>query len=132
MEGAQEAFDLKEKNQIRTEQPSFQSDAQTYPLCGTRNSKPSPQHPESKQGFDVAPVYDDVSDFPVYATVSKPKHTKRDDSNVHYADIQVFSKIRERSAAEVKTLQTQNATEYATLNFPRATPKYDSKNGTLV
>ncbi|XP_048369344.1 uncharacterized protein C11orf52 homolog [Sphaerodactylus townsendi] len=99
---------------------------------GSRVSKPSPQHPESKQGFDVTPVYDDVSEFPVYATVTKPKHTKRDNSNVHYADIQVFSKIRERSAEEVKTLQSQNATEYATLNFPRATPKYDSKNGTLV
>lgn len=73
-----------------------------------------------------------MSEFPVYATVSKPKCAKRDDGNVHYADIQVFSKIRERSAEEVKSLQTQNATEYATLNFPRATPKYDSKNGTLV
>ncbi|XP_054854617.1 uncharacterized protein C11orf52 homolog [Eublepharis macularius] len=99
---------------------------------GTRINKPSLQHPESKQGFDVAPVYDDVSEFPVYATVSKPKCIKRDESNVHYADIQVFSKIRERSAEEVKSLQSQNATEYATLNFPRAPLKYDSKNGTLV
>ncbi|XP_060106937.1 uncharacterized protein C11orf52 homolog [Heteronotia binoei] len=99
---------------------------------GTRISKPNSQNPESKQGFDAAPVYDDVSEFPVYATVNKPKNAKRDDSNVHYADIQVFSKIRERSAEEVKTLHSQNATEYATLNFPRAAPKYDSKNGTLV
>nr|XP_020648714.1 uncharacterized protein C11orf52 homolog [Pogona vitticeps] len=90
------------------------------------------QHPESKKGFDVTPVYDDVSEFPVYATVSKLKHMKHDDSTVHYADIQVLSKTRERSAAEVKNLQSQNATEYATLNFPRATLKYDSKNGTLV
>ncbi|XP_072835397.2 uncharacterized protein C11orf52 homolog isoform X1 [Pogona vitticeps] len=99
---------------------------------GTRNGKPGMQHPESKKGFDVTPVYDDVSEFPVYATVSKPKHMKHDDSTVHYADIQVLSKTRERSAAEVKNLQSQNATEYATLNFPRATLKYDSKNGTLV
>ncbi|XP_062995262.1 uncharacterized protein C11orf52 homolog [Elgaria multicarinata webbii] len=99
---------------------------------GTRIHKPSIQQPESKKGFDVAPVYDDVSDFPVYATVSKPKYMKRDDTSVHYADIQVFSKIRERSAEEVKNLHSQNATEYATLNFPRATLKYDSKNGTLV
>uniref|UniRef100_A0A8D2PUN4 Uncharacterized protein n=1 Tax=Zosterops lateralis melanops TaxID=1220523 RepID=A0A8D2PUN4_ZOSLA len=54
------------------------------------------------------------------------------EENIHYADIQVFSKARERSAAEVKSLQLQNATEYATLNFPRARLKYDSKNGTLV
>jgi len=56
---------------------------------------------------------------------------KQDDS-IHYADIQVFTKVRERSAAEVKNLQMQNATEYATLNFPRPRLKYDSKNGTLV
>ncbi|KAH0623332.1 hypothetical protein JD844_031548 [Phrynosoma platyrhinos] len=99
---------------------------------GTRISKQSIQHPESKKGFDVAPVYDDVSEFPVYATVNKSKPTKRDDSSVHYADIQVFSKIRERSVEEVKSLQSQNTTEYATLNFSRVTPKYDSKNGTLV
>lgn len=86
----------------------------------------------SLKGFDVAPVYDDVSDFPVYATVNKPKHLKRDESSVHYADIQVFSKIQGRSAEEIKSMQSQNATEYATLNFPRATLKYDSKNGTLV
>nr|XP_034995412.1 uncharacterized protein C11orf52 homolog [Zootoca vivipara] len=100
---------------------------------GTRTIKSSTQqHPESKKGMDVGPVYDDVSEFPVYATVSKPKSMKRDDSSVHYADIQVFSKIREHSAEEVKTFQSQNTTEYATLNFPRATLKYDSKNGTLV
>uniref|UniRef100_A0A669PZY9 Uncharacterized protein n=1 Tax=Phasianus colchicus TaxID=9054 RepID=A0A669PZY9_PHACC len=68
---------------------------------------------------------------PVYATVNKPKNTKQDDS-IHYADIQVFTKVRERSAEEVKNLQMQNATEYATLNFPRPRLKYDSKNGTLV
>ncbi|XP_061448467.1 uncharacterized protein C11orf52 homolog [Rhineura floridana] len=100
---------------------------------GTRINKSSTkQHPESNKGLDVGPVYDDVSDFPVYATVSKPKNMKRDDSSVHYADIQIFSKIRERSAEEVKSFPFQNATEYATLNFPRATLKYDSKNGTLV
>uniref|UniRef100_A0A8D0ETI9 Chromosome 11 open reading frame 52 n=1 Tax=Strix occidentalis caurina TaxID=311401 RepID=A0A8D0ETI9_STROC len=78
-----------------------------------------------------APTYEDVPEFPVYATVSKPKSVKQDDS-IHYADIQVFTKVRERSAAEVKNLQMQNATEYATLNFPRPRLKYDSKNGTLV
>ncbi|ETE68433.1 putative protein C11orf52, partial [Ophiophagus hannah] len=98
----------------------------------TRISKPSLQTPETNKGLEVAPVYDDVSEFPVYATVSKPKNMKPDESSVHYADIQVFTKPRERSAGEVKNLQTQNATEYATLNFPRAPLKYDNKNGTLV
>uniref|UniRef100_A0A8B9E693 Chromosome 11 open reading frame 52 n=1 Tax=Anser cygnoides TaxID=8845 RepID=A0A8B9E693_ANSCY len=78
-----------------------------------------------------APTYENVPESPVYATVSKPKNMKQDDS-IHYADIQVFTKVRERSAEEVKNLQMQNATEYATLNFPRPRLKYDSKNGTLV
>uniref|UniRef100_A0A8C6Y580 Chromosome 11 open reading frame 52 n=1 Tax=Naja naja TaxID=35670 RepID=A0A8C6Y580_NAJNA len=98
----------------------------------TRISKPSLQTPEINKGLDVAPVYDDVSEFPVYATVSKPKNMKPDESSVHYADIQVFTKPCERSAGQVKNVQTQNATEYATLNFPRAPLKYDNKNGTLV
>ncbi|XP_019402658.1 PREDICTED: uncharacterized protein C11orf52 homolog [Crocodylus porosus] len=94
---------------------------------GTRARHVNPQH----QGSRKAQVYTEVPEYPVYATVNKPKSTKRDDS-VHYADIQVFTKARERSAEEVKNLQMQNATEYATLNFPRPRLKYDSKNGTLV
>lgn len=85
--------------------------------------------PQQQPGRKV-PTYEDVPDVPVYATVSKAKGVQED--SIHYADIQVFSKARERSAAEVKSLQLQNATEYATLNFPRARLKYDSKNGTLV
>lgn len=81
--------------------------------------------------FPKPPAHENVTEFPVYATVNKPKNTKQDDS-IHYADIQVFTKVRERSAEEVKNLQMQNATEYATLNFPRPRLKYDSKNGTLV
>lgn len=76
-------------------------------------------------------MYDDILEFPVYATVNKPRNVKHDDS-VHYADIQVFTRVRERSTEEVKNLQTQNATEYATLNFPHPRLKYDSRNGTLV
>ncbi|XP_058519903.1 uncharacterized protein C11orf52 homolog [Ochotona princeps] len=53
---------------------------------------------------------------------------KSEDSNLHYADIRVYR----RSAQEVKHLPAENATEYATLRFPAATPRYDSKNGTLV
>ncbi|XP_052642548.1 uncharacterized protein C11orf52 homolog isoform X2 [Harpia harpyja] len=111
--------------------------------AGPRNC-PSPfKRKKEKQGTNVrhesqqnqpgrkGPTYEDVLEFPVYATVSKPKSVKQDDS-IHYADIQVFTKVRERSVAEVKNLQMQNATEYATLNFPRPRLKYDSKNGTLV
>ncbi|KAM4646394.1 uncharacterized protein C11orf52 homolog [Amazona ochrocephala] len=112
--------------------------------CGRPWNCPSPfKRKKEKQGTSVrhdsqqhqpgrkAPTYEDVIEFPVYATVSKPRSVKQDDS-IHYADIQVFTKVRERSAAEVKNLQMQNATEYATLNFPRPRLKYDSKNGTLV
>ncbi|XP_068515442.1 uncharacterized protein C11orf52 homolog isoform X1 [Anas acuta] len=94
---------------------------------GTDVRHESQQHQPGRK----APTYENVSESLVYATVSKPKNMKQDDS-IHYADIQVFTKVRERSAEEVKNLQMQNATEYATLNFPRPRLKYDSKNGTLV
>ncbi|XP_073176965.1 uncharacterized protein C11orf52 homolog isoform X3 [Lepidochelys kempii] len=86
---------------------------------------------KSTKDLEAAHMYDEVVEFPVYATVNKPRNMKRDDS-VHYADIQVFTRARERSAEEVKNLQIQNATEYATLNFPHPRLKYDSRNGTLV
>ncbi|XP_041626489.1 uncharacterized protein C11orf52 homolog isoform X1 [Vulpes lagopus] len=54
------------------------------------------------------------------------------ESSLHYADIQVCSCTQPRSARQVKHLQSENATEYAILRFPQATPRYDSKNGTLV
>ncbi|XP_034864816.1 uncharacterized protein C11orf52 homolog isoform X2 [Mirounga leonina] len=54
------------------------------------------------------------------------------ESSLHYADIQVCSSTQPRSALEVKNLQFENATQYATLRFPQATCHYDSKNGTLV
>ncbi|XP_034610548.1 uncharacterized protein C11orf52 homolog isoform X1 [Trachemys scripta elegans] len=99
---------------------------------GTRAKQMSQPHQDDrKKGLQAAHMYDDVSEFPVYATVNKPRNVKRDDS-VHYADIQVFTRARERSAQEVKNLQMQNATEYATLNFPHPRLKYDSRNGTLV
>ncbi|XP_053860825.1 uncharacterized protein C11orf52 homolog isoform X1 [Malaclemys terrapin pileata] len=99
---------------------------------GTRAKQMSQPHQDDrKTGLQAAHMYDDVSEFPVYATVNKPRNVKRDDS-VHYADIQVFTRARERSAQEVKNLQMQNATEYATLNFPHPRLKYDSRNGTLV
>ncbi|XP_016004534.2 uncharacterized protein C11orf52 homolog isoform X1 [Rousettus aegyptiacus] len=62
----------------------------------------------------------------------KSQDLRSEESNLHYADIQVCSPTRPRSVGEVKHLQLQNATEYATLCFAQATPCYDSKNGTLV
>ncbi|XP_008490640.1 uncharacterized protein C11orf52 homolog [Calypte anna] len=112
--------------------------------CGRPWHCPSPfKRKTEKQGTDLrqksqqhqpdrkVPTQEDVPEFPLYATVSKAKGVQQDES-IHYADIQVFTTLRERSAAEVKNLQMQNATEYATLNFPRPRLKYDSKNGTLV
>uniref|UniRef100_A0A8C9NUX1 Chromosome 11 open reading frame 52 n=1 Tax=Spermophilus dauricus TaxID=99837 RepID=A0A8C9NUX1_SPEDA len=70
--------------------------------------------------------------------LQQPKSQKRnqdlklEESNLHYADIQVNSLTQTRSASEVKHWYLENATEYATLCFPQATPRYDSKNGTLV
>ncbi|KAI5943338.1 uncharacterized protein C11orf52 homolog [Manis javanica] len=56
----------------------------------------------------------------------------RPESSLHYADIHVRSRAGPRSAAAAKHLQLESATEYATLRFPDAAPRYDSKNGTLV
>ncbi|XP_059723081.1 uncharacterized protein C11orf52 homolog [Haemorhous mexicanus] len=89
------------------------------------------QQPGRKAVTSAVPTYEDVPDVPVYATVSRARGVQQEES-IHYADIQVFCRARQRSAAEVRSLQLQNATEYATLNFPRARLKYDSKNGTLV
>ncbi|XP_016159435.1 PREDICTED: uncharacterized protein C11orf52 homolog isoform X2 [Ficedula albicollis] len=113
---------------------------------------PSPfKRKKEKQGANVrheaqqqqpgrkVPTYEDVPDVPVYATVSQPRAVQQEES-IHYADIQLFCRAGGRSAAELggrspaelRSRQLQNATEYATLNFPRARLKYDSKNGTLV
>ncbi|XP_038017412.1 uncharacterized protein C11orf52 homolog [Motacilla alba alba] len=87
------------------------------------------QQPGRKAVPSPVPTYEDVPDVPVYATVSPPRAVQQEES-IHYADIQVFSRARQRSAAELRS--QHSATEYATLNFPRARLKYDSKNGTLV
>ncbi|KAG8518999.1 putative protein C11orf52, partial [Galemys pyrenaicus] len=54
------------------------------------------------------------------------------ESSLHYADIQVCSRPQPHSAQRMKHQQSENRTEYATLRFPQATRRYDSKNGTLV
>uniref|UniRef100_A0A8C6DUN9 Chromosome 11 open reading frame 52 n=1 Tax=Moschus moschiferus TaxID=68415 RepID=A0A8C6DUN9_MOSMO len=57
---------------------------------------------------------------------------RSEESSLYYADIQLYRLPQPRSVQEVKHLQLKNATEYATLRFPQVTPRYDSKNGTLV
>ncbi|XP_068845294.1 uncharacterized protein C11orf52 homolog [Capricornis sumatraensis] len=57
---------------------------------------------------------------------------RSEDSSLYYADIQLYRLPQPRSVQEVKHLQLKNATEYATLRFPQVTPRYDSKNRTLV
>ncbi|XP_045153712.1 uncharacterized protein C11orf52 homolog isoform X2 [Echinops telfairi] len=59
-------------------------------------------------------------------------HCNSEDSSVHYADILVYNQTRSRTVQQVKEMQIENATEYATLRFPEPTPRYHSKNGTLV
>ncbi|XP_072810248.1 uncharacterized protein C11orf52 homolog [Vicugna pacos] len=66
------------------------------------------------------------------ASRERSQGLRSEDSSLHYADIQVCSGTQPRSAQEVKHLQMENATEYAILCFPQATPRYDNKNGTLV
>ncbi|XP_045873794.1 uncharacterized protein C11orf52 homolog isoform X4 [Meles meles] len=76
------------------------------------------------------PIYEQVLEKP--ATQPRSQGLRLKESSLHYADIQVCSSTQPRSARDVKHLQSENATQYATLRFPQATPRYDSKNGTLV
>ncbi|XP_075404874.1 uncharacterized protein C11orf52 homolog [Tenrec ecaudatus] len=64
-------------------------------------------------------------------SASTPHHNS-EDSSVHYADIMVYNQTRSRTVQQVKEMQIENATEYATLRFPEPTPRYHSKKGTLV
>ncbi|XP_055963662.1 uncharacterized protein C11orf52 homolog [Sorex fumeus] len=59
----------------------------------------------------------------------RERSARSEESNLHYADIQVCSRGH-TSAPRCQPSET--ATEYAVLRFPQATPRYDSKNGTLV
>ncbi|XP_004605101.1 uncharacterized protein C11orf52 homolog [Sorex araneus] len=57
---------------------------------------------------------------------------RSEESNLHYADIQVCSRGPARHTSAPRRQPLEKATEYAVLRFPQATPRYDSKNGTLV
>uniref|UniRef100_A0A8C6RA98 RIKEN cDNA 2310030G06 gene n=1 Tax=Nannospalax galili TaxID=1026970 RepID=A0A8C6RA98_NANGA len=84
----------------------------------------------TKGSETTGPMYEQVLHQPV--SQEKSSDFTLEESNLHYADIQVFSRMQPLSAGEVKQLYSETATEYATLRFPQATPRYDSKNGTLV
>ncbi|XP_007464712.1 PREDICTED: uncharacterized protein C11orf52 homolog [Lipotes vexillifer] len=88
------------------------------------------QHNGSKGHDPTGRTYEQVLKQPVSQEMSQG--LRSEESSLHYADIQVCSLTQTRSAQEVKHLQLENATEYATLYFPQSTPCYDSKNGTLV
>ncbi|XP_027703147.1 uncharacterized protein C11orf52 homolog isoform X1 [Vombatus ursinus] len=89
------------------------------------------QQQKSTKGPDtMGHTYELVSELPRSGEGSRVPQSE--DSSLHYADIQVCSRTQPRCAREVKHLQIENATEYATIRFPQATPHYDSKNGTLV
>ncbi|XP_043337417.1 uncharacterized protein C11orf52 homolog isoform X2 [Cervus elaphus] len=76
-------------------------------------------------------MYEQVLQQPASQQRSR-QSLRSEDSGLYYADIQLYSLPQPRSVQEVKHLQLKNATEYATLRFPQVTPRYDSKNGTLV
>ncbi|XP_029064530.1 uncharacterized protein C11orf52 homolog [Monodon monoceros] len=89
------------------------------------------QQQNGTKGHDpTGRTYEQVLKQPVSQETSQG--LRSEESSLHYADIQVCSLTQTRSAQEVKHLQLENATEYATLYFPQSTRRYDSKNGTLV
>ncbi|XP_039743845.1 uncharacterized protein C11orf52 homolog [Pteropus medius] len=94
-------------------------------------SKQQPQQQKGTKGNDTTGhAHEGVLEHS--ASQERSQGLRSEESNLHYADIQVCSPTQPRSVGEVKHLQLQNATEYATLCFSQATPCYDSKNGTLV
>ncbi|XP_028720744.1 uncharacterized protein C11orf52 homolog [Peromyscus leucopus] len=77
-----------------------------------------------------APMYEQVLHRP--GSQKESSHSTTEESNLHYADIHVLSQVQPYSGKKVKHPHLETATEYATLRFPQATPRYDSRNGTLV
>nr|XP_008525482.1 PREDICTED: uncharacterized protein C11orf52 homolog isoform X3 [Equus przewalskii] len=99
--------------------------------CGTLGAAHQLSRGKKKQGHDTT-GHTSKRVLGQPASQERSQSLRSEDSSLHYADIQVCSRTQPRSTREVKHLQLENATEYATLRFPQATPRYDSKNGTLV
>ncbi|XP_073759834.1 uncharacterized protein C11orf52 homolog isoform X1 [Callorhinus ursinus] len=101
------------------------------PGSRARRALKQPKQQYSAKACDTrGPIYEQVLEKPTSQESSQGLRLK--ESSLHYADIQVCSSTQPRSTLEVKHLQFENATQYATLRFPQATRRYDSKNGTLV
>ncbi|XP_004856613.1 uncharacterized protein C11orf52 homolog isoform X3 [Heterocephalus glaber] len=98
--------------------------------CTLKRQQQQPRQNSTKGHKLTGHKYEQVLQKPV--SQKRSQDLTSEENNLHYADIQVFSRTQPRSASEVKHLQLENATEYATLYFPQPTRCYDSKNGTLV
>ncbi|XP_040586046.1 uncharacterized protein C11orf52 homolog [Mesocricetus auratus] len=83
----------------------------------------------TKDWETTGPMYEQVLPRPVYQ--KRSSDSTSEESHLHYADIHVLSQMQPHSG-KVNRLRLENATEYAVLRFPKATPRYDSNNGTLV
>ncbi|XP_077636631.1 uncharacterized protein C11orf52 homolog isoform X2 [Crocuta crocuta] len=118
-----------------TSQRKKKMGSQARPTLKQQQKQQQQQQQQQQQNGTKAPdttghTYEQVLQKP--ATRERSGGLRSKESSLHYADIQVYSCTEPRSALEVKHLQLENATEYATLRFPQATPRYDSKKGTLV
>ncbi|XP_058145061.1 uncharacterized protein C11orf52 homolog isoform X3 [Dasypus novemcinctus] len=97
-----------------------------------KQQPPPPQQQNGTKGPETpGHTYEQVLEHPKSQDRRSPGLWP-EESNLYYADIQVCSRTQPRSVRGMKHLRSENTTEYATLRFPRATPHYDSKNGTLV
>ncbi|XP_025122683.2 uncharacterized protein C11orf52 homolog isoform X1 [Bubalus bubalis] len=102
-----------------------------------RRQRQQPQHEwwrqlnDTKDHDTMGHTYEQVLRQPVSQERSR-QSLRSEEGSLYYADIQLYRLPQPRSVQEVKHLQLKNATEYATLRFPQVTPRYDSKNGTLV
>ncbi|XP_035299579.1 uncharacterized protein C11orf52 homolog [Cricetulus griseus] len=77
----------------------------------------------------IGPMYEQVLHRPV--SQKRSSDSTSEESHLHYADIHVLSQTQPHSG-KVNRLHLETATEYAVLRFPKATPRYDCNNGTLV
>ncbi|XP_012932092.1 uncharacterized protein C11orf52 homolog isoform X2 [Heterocephalus glaber] len=126
-------FKLRQRKQS-TPRPSIQNPAHSLAgsqaRCTLKRQQQQPRQNSTKGHKLTGHKYEQVLQKPV--SQKRSQDLTSEENNLHYADIQVFSRTQPRSASEVKHLQLENATEYATLYFPQPTRCYDSKNGTLV